>query len=162
MRAGVVKLRLVLTFHKIQNRFMKTLSVYLKDGKLTSTAGLAQAFGELRDGAYVVTIESRKKRSGNQNAYYFGVVVPMVTEGLKQAGFDAVRTREDAHLVMKSLFLKHHFTNPDTGEAIEWIGSTKSLKTVEFNLFLEQVWQWAASYLNLVIPSPNEQMKMWG
>lgn len=112
----------------------------------------------LPDGSYLVTIESTKKRTNDQNQYYWGVVVPAVYNGLREAGFNEVKSRDDAHLVMKSLFLKQHIPGKD-GEAFELIRSTTGLKTLEFSKYLMDIFQWASEYLGVVIPEPNEQLE---
>ena len=52
------------------------------------------AFRYLKDGKHLVTIKDVRKRSLPQNAYYWGVVVPMVLRGLRDAGFDEVENNE--------------------------------------------------------------------
>lgn len=131
---------------------------HISSGEITNKRTVRKAFESLDDGSYRAKIESAKKRTLSQNAYYFAVVVPMVKEGLQESGFDQVRTNDDAHLVLKALFLKRHFVNPNTGEAIEWIESTAKLKTVDFNSYLESIWKWGAEYLGIQIPQPNEQL----
>jgi len=110
----------------------------------------------LPDGNYEVEIKSTKKRSNDQNAYYFGVVVPMVYEGLKAAGFDAVRHKEDAHEIMKSLFLK--LTEERNGVTIERVTSTTELTTIGFAEYLMHIFTWALDYLGITIPEPNQQL----
>lgn len=85
----------------------------------------------------------------------------MVKDGLREIGYNEVRTNDDAHEVLKHLFLKKNYANESTGEVITVPGSTANLKTYEFNQFLEDIWQWAATYLNIQIPQPNEQTQMF-
>lgn len=140
---------------------MPEFPLYITEGQITNRSTVRNAFNALPSGRYIVKIERRKKRTANQNQYYWGVVVPMVKDGLINAGFDTVRTMDDAHQVLKSLFLKRHFVNPSTGEGIEWIDSTANLQTIQFNSFLEQIWQWASEYLSISIPMPNEQLSFF-
>jgi RNA-binding protein YhbY len=134
--------------------------LHITNGAITNPKVVREKF-TLKDGKYLVSIKSIKKRSLQQNAYYHGVVVPMVKEGLREAGYNEVRTNEDAHEILKHLFLKKKITSEKSGEEITIAGSTAKLKTVEFNQFLEDIWQWAATYLNISIPEPNEQMIMF-
>lgn len=132
--------------------------LHIKDSAVLNTVKFNQAFNNLKDGKYLIRIDSFKKRTLNQNAYYHGVVVPMIKHGLNNIGYNEVRTNEDAHEVLKHLFLKRNIVNHNTGEVMATIaGSTANLKTVEFNSFLEDIWQWAKEYLNIHIPAPNEQ-----
>lgn len=112
----------------------------------------------LPDGRYLVSIKSIKARSIPQNAYYWSVVVDLVYQGLKAAGFDAVRNKDDAHEIMKSLFLK---IKQERGEIkIERIQSTTELTTVGFMEYLLHISTWAADYLGVSIPEPNQQMEL--
>lgn len=129
--------------------------VHKRQGNFHNTERM-QAFNEsLPDGSYLVSITPTKKRTTDQNAYYWGIVVPMVHEGLRDMGYDEVKTKEDAHLVLRSLFLKKHI-----GE-LELVRSTTELKTTEFSTYLEEIGKWAAEYLNVVIPAPNTQLEMY-
>jgi hypothetical protein len=116
-----------------------------------------EVFNSLKDGKYLVQIKSIKKRSLPQNAYYWGVVVPMVKDGLQQVGYNDVKENEDAHEIMKYLFLKKKMKSELNDDEIIIAGSTADLKTKQFNIYLEEIWQWAAEYLNIQIPHPNEQ-----
>ena len=131
---------------------------HIKDSKITNKKTVREKFDSLTDGRYLITIKSVKHRTLPQNAYYWGVVVPMVFSGLRDAGFNDVKTKDDAHSIMKHLFLKRKIVNQVNDDCIEIEGSTAELKTVEFNTYLEEIWQWAAEYLGISIPQPNEQL----
>jgi hypothetical protein len=98
----------------------------------------------------------RKKRSNGQNSYYWGIVVPQVLRGLKEAGFN-VFSKDDAHDIIKFKFLKVNLEN-DSGEFVESFKSTKEMSTSEFKEFIEHLQIWASEYLNQYIPSPNEKL----
>lgn len=97
-----------------------------------------------------------KKRTDRQNRYYFGVVLPMITEEI--AGSQVAAEKEEVHRLLARHFL-------GTSEDIEgpFIGgiaflktpSTTSLNTVEFTEYIEAVRKWAAEFLNLDIPDPK-------
>lgn len=131
--------------------------IHIVNGEITNKITLRQAFNRLKDGRYIVKIDNFNKRSLNQNAYYHGVVVPLVKDGLNEMGYKEIRTNEDAHEVLKSMFLKKQIPN-EHGEFIELNGSTAKLTTVEFMEFKEDIQQWAAEYLGINIPDPNEQL----
>jgi len=114
----------------------------------------------LPDGRYLMKIDSSKKRSNNQNRYWWGIVVPMVREGLRDMGYDDVKTNEDAHEILKHLFLKKKVESSSNGDIIEVTGNTSKLSTVEFNLLIDEVIKWAATYLNIQILFPNEQTSL--
>lgn len=139
---------------------MPEIIVHIKDTEITNRRTVKEAFTGLSNGKYLVKIDSIKKRSLPQNAYYWSVVVPMVKQGLRDAGYNEVKTNNDAHEVMKQLFLKKRYRSEKTDDEIVIAGSTAELKTVAFNEYLEEIWQWAASYLGITIPAPNEQLTM--
>lgn len=135
--------------------------LHIKDSAITNKVAVRKFFNQLKDGKYLVRVDSFKKRTLPQNAYYWSVVVPMVKDGLRDAGYSEVKTNEDAHEILKHLFLKKKMVNEKNGDEIIIAGSTADLKTVEFNTFLEEIWQWAAEYLGITVPAPNEQLVMF-
>lgn len=132
--------------------------LYIEDGKIQNREEIRDQFQELKDGTYLIKISTRKRRGLNQNAYYWGVVCEMVRDGLKDAGYRSILTTDDAHEALKMLFLKKQIVNEETGECIESIGSTANLTTIEFSEYIERIIQWAAEYLSIVIPYPNEMI----
>lgn len=140
---------------------MKTqIFVHITHNEITNKKVIRKAFEDLKDGRYQVTIESNKNRSENQNKYYWGALLPIVKDGLRDMGYNEVKTNEDAHEVLKYLFLKKRIPNEETGEVIELLGTTTKLSTVEFNEYIDQIIQWGVEYLNIQIPLPNEQLQL--
>ena len=139
---------------------LNKIITYIQNGKIQNPKVLAAAFNSLQDGRYLIKIEDFKKRSPPQNAYYWSVVVPMVKEGLVCMGFNEVKNNDDAHIVMKHLFLKKVIKSQISDEEIIVETSTTDLKPEDFNRYLENIWQWAIQYLNIQIPQPNEQMSL--
>lgn len=137
------------------------LIIYISEGVITNRTKISEVFKTLPDGRYKVKIDPFKKRSNLQNNYYHGAVVPLVKDGLLNMGYDEVRTNEDAHEILKHLFLMRKIVNQQTDETIEIAGSTARLSTGEFNAFIDEVIKWGAQYLNIQIPLPNESMVMF-
>ena len=114
---------------------------------------------QLKDGEYVMTIERKKrKRSLMQNAYYWGVVVPLVKEGLLDVGYRM--TTEAVHEYLKGQFSITEIVNERTGEVLKSIGSTSQMTTSQMMDYFAEITQWAAEWLNIQIPQPNEQLKI--
>lgn len=114
---------------------------------------------QMRDGEYVMTIErKRRKRSLMQNSYYWGVVVPLVKEGLLDVGYRM--TTEAVHEFLKGQFAIIEVVNERTGEVLKSIGSTSEMTTSKMMDYFAEITQWAAEYLNVQIPQPNEQLKI--
>lgn len=136
----------------------RTCALHIENGQIGNAKHIRQAFEGLEDGIYKVTIKPNKRRSLRQNAYYHAVVCVMVAEGLRNIGYREVRDGEDAHGVLKSLFLKKKEINEETGEVLtEREGSTKKLTTGEMEEYLDRVRQWAVEYLGISIPLPGQQ-----
>lgn len=133
------------------------LMLHIRDHIISNHAAWKKLLNEIDEGSYFVKFEPRKKRTHNQNNFYWGCIVPIVKDGLRDVGFDDVKTPDDAHTVLKSLFLRKRIANHKTGEVIEMIGSTTELTTVEFNAFIEDIAKWSAEYLSCVIPEPGQQ-----
>jgi hypothetical protein len=127
--------------------------------KIIHASRFKESIKTLPNGRYKLTLEkSYRKRSNPQNAFYFGVVVQLVLEGLKDAGFTDMDA-EKVHELLKFKFLKTDIIS-ENGEVIETIGSTAKLTTTQFMEFLLNITHWAREYLNIEIPEPNQQMEM--
>lgn len=99
----------------------------------------------------VVVGKIQKSRSNKENAYYWGVV-------LKLIGEEIGLSTDETHEALKILFLKKHVDVQvkNKVEPVEYVRSTASLSTIEFEEYLENIRMWAASFLNCQIPLPNE------
>ena len=138
---------------------MVEVVIHINNRKVVNMKEFRDAFNQLKDGKHLVTVKDMRKRSIPQNAYYWGVIVPMVRKGLYDAGFDEVRTNDDAHEVLKHVHLRKHIVSKHTGEIItEIAGSSTTLSIPEFNDYIEAICKWASEYLGIIIPSPNEQI----
>jgi len=104
---------------------------------------------------YLITLEGkrvscevkkfRKKRTDQQNKYYFGVIVNILS---KQLGYEP----EEIHLMLRERFLRiHDEKHPDFVIA----KSTTKLNTQEFNEYIEAIQRWAAQELKIYIPDPQ-------
>ncbi len=131
--------------------------INITDQGIVNMTDLRDFFKQLKPGRYMLMAKDARKRSLPQNNYYWGVVVPLIRAGLYEAGFDEVRTNDQAHAVIKRYHLKNEVVSTSTGHILEQDGSTTELTPVGFNEFIERVAKWAAEYLGIVIPSPNDQ-----
>ena len=98
----------------------------------------------LPDGEYEEIIRKPKKqRSNEQNRYFHGVIVKLISEGI---GYSPDETKT----LLKMMFLlveKNGFVT---------CRETKDLSTVEQEEFNEHCRRWAAAELSINIPLPNE------
>ena len=104
-----------------------------------------EAYGYLQDleGKYVEVVvrKERSERSNNQNKYYWGVVLQLLSD---HTGY----TTEEMHCICKQQFLLIH------GQ-FDYVKSTTKLNTVEFEEYLDKIKNWSA-VLGVNIPNPNE------
>ena len=114
---------------------------------------------KLKDGEYILTLEKKtKKRSLSQNAYYHTVVVPIVCDGLNDVGYRVTRT--ETHEFLKGRFAREEKVNEKTGEVMEIKGRTSNMTTSKMMDYFSEITQWAAEYLKVQIPQPNEQLTL--
>jgi hypothetical protein len=107
-----------------------------------------------------VTIQKTKKtRSNPQNRFYYGLVIPIMQQCLKDAGY--LMTNESVHEMLKLRFLKESIlVNEETGEYLERIKSTTELSTTDFMEYILQIQKFAIEYFNTEIPNPNEELSL--
>jgi hypothetical protein len=140
---------------------MQEFILHIRGGEISNKSKVRSVFTDLKDGKYLIKIQSIKKRSLLQNAYWWGCLLPMVKEGLVNAGYDEIKSNEDCHEVLKALFLKENVVSKKDGNVIEVTGSTTKLTTTQFNELIDCVIKWAAEYLSIQVPYPNEPLIMF-
>ena len=93
----------------------------------------------------VVTVDrDRKRRSNEQNRYYWGVVLKLIAD---VTGY----TTDESHEAMRWEHLRKRKDGmPDTTH------KTSDLNTAEMEEYLTHVREWAAVKLGCYIPLPNE------
>ena len=129
----------------------------IKGGRIhiRNRRGFDQAISQFREGAEVeveVTIR-RATRSLPQNAYYWGVVVHLVSE---HTGY----TPDEVHEFLKMKFIPKRLAIADgNGEVCDEFvlaGSTRKMNTIQFGEYMEECRRFAAETLDCYIPDPNE------
>jgi len=110
----------------------------------------------------VVTFEkAKKKRSNPQNQYYWGVCIPLIQNGLKEATGE-FRTVENIHYkILLPLFAPtNEIVNTDTGESLCEKLSSSEMTTTQFCEYIMEIQKWAIEFLGIDIPSPNEHIEI--
>lgn len=100
-----------------------------------------------------------KRRSPAQNGYYYGVVVGMIQNAIKDE-WGELLTKDEAHELLKQNCNWKEVVNTATGESVKLAQSTANLSTMEFEEYLEKCRRFAEEYLNVRIPLPNEQTEI--
>lgn len=106
----------------------------------------------------LITFEKpKKKRSNNQNSYYWGIVIVLIKSALKDTGNNL--NTNDVHDLLRLKFLKETISiKEETGEVIERVRSTTELTTSQFMDYIAEIQQFAAEYFDLIIPDPNTEI----
>lgn len=139
----------------------------LHEGKLDLNRDeFSEGLRELGNGNVLISVKKiAKRRSALQNAYYWGVVLPKISQGFMING-QRLNPKDSEHLEEVHKFLKEKFlgfveneiTNLFTGEATitKELASTTKLKTHEFEAYLHECRMFASEYFNIEIPLPNQ------
>lgn len=114
-----------------------------------------QHLASLPDGNYRVTIVAHNKRSLQQNSW-FHAVLPDILQGLRDVGYNDIRTENDAKDFVKSMFFRKKVSNGT--DEVEIIEGTSDQSKLNFAEKAEDIIVWAATYLNLDIAPPGEQL----
>lgn len=120
----------------------------VENGKLHITNGpaFAKYIGSLNGDVMVSVQKKRRRRTIKQNAWYNGVILPLISEKTGE-------TTEAVHEAMKMHFNVRIIT---IGRMVIPIpGTTTTMTTTDFSEFIERVRAFAASELDLNIPDPN-------
>lgn len=141
----------------------KKITAYgqIKDGslRLSYIDKFKTAVRSLPNGRYKLVLSKiYNKRSNQQNNFLWGVIYPIVRDGLVDVGYDEFKNDTDyekTHSLCKYLFLETEIVNKKTGEVIETIRSTAELTTVEAMEYWADINRWASEYLGVIIPDPD-------
>lgn len=113
----------------------------------------------------VVFRKKKKHRSSEQNRYYWGVVVPMITDGFNDLGNPVTSSNPDdidaIHEFLKRRFLQPLNLHDANGEVHSAKYTTTNLSTSEMMDYIAQIQQFAAEYLNVTIPDPGQQAEFF-
>lgn len=109
-----------------------------------------------------VTIErQRRYRTSPQNNFYWGVVIPILQEGIKEATGE-VRDANSIHyqIILPLLAPDREIINTESGEVILEKITSSEMTTTEFCFFISDIQKWGAEFLGVDIPSPNEEITL--
>jgi len=116
--------------------------------KLRNEETFKEQLARMKGTVEIIVERTHSKRSLNQNAYYWGVMVKILSDEL---GYEP----DEVHEILKQKFNPQNLKIQDQEIVIG--GSTTKMSTIDFMAYVEQIQRWAASYLHISIPSPNEE-----
>jgi len=130
-------------------------SGYVKDGKVyfRNQTRISQEVLNSGWNEFEVVIQKRKKnRSLEQNKWMWACMALLA----EHTGY----TKDEMLAIVKFKFLKGELVDTKTGEVYEYLRSSADLTTTEFSVFMEELIQWSAETLQVVLPYPNEELKL--
>ena len=98
---------------------------------------------------WVTVTRQTKPHTDNQRAYYHAVVVEMIAAEIGE-------THDETHDTLKNKFLIGRTKQLSSGLLLQMPPSTKPLTTEQMTAYIEEVRTWAAQWLGLSIPDPNQ------
>lgn len=131
--------------------------LHIRNGKIENPGQVKKLFDQLRDGKWLLEIAKADKRSDQANRYYWGLVIPLVQNGIRDLGTEL--TKEETHEFLKAKFNYQEVVNNDG--VVENIPlSTTRLNRERFSDYLAKIQQFSAEFLNVVIPDPGQQLEI--
>ena len=129
--------------------------------KMLEKSFFAQFCNDHKGKRCAVVIKPISRKSDPLRRYYFGVVVAMFQQTFRRLGHNL--TKDDTHEFIKTLCpsMKREMVMP-TGEVVtRWQSiADKAFTNTDFLVYIEELKQWAAENLDLIIPDPNEFVGM--
>ena len=133
---------------------MKFSFIINKQGKIPkqAIADMQRWFVDNAGKKVTATLEKfKKERSKDQNAYYWAVIVKMISD---ETGYE----KNEVHELLAAHFIGTKKIKIG-GLEKEVYKSTAKLTTTDFMGYIEEIQRWSAEKLNLYIPDPNELEK---
>lgn len=109
---------------------------------------------------YITIRKATKQRSNNQNAYYWGVIIPISQNAIADV-WGEIWSKEKTHDFFKIQFCFEEKINESTGEIIKSPKSTTEQTTTQMEEYHEQIRQFMQEWFNVQIPLPNEEIELF-
>lgn len=123
---------------------------------------IGRALNEFRGKNVMLTVERKyNKRSSDQNRFFHGILNWYIQPALIEQGWNEAKSEAWTKEFVKEKVLKKEFYNEKTGEVTVIPGKTSELTTVEFMNMIAEIQMWAAEYLGIEIPDPNQQTEIF-
>lgn len=126
----------------------------------TNRKALNEAIQQHNGKEVTITIQRKKKtRSNLQNAFYFGVIVKLIQNAIKEQWGER-KSIDEVHEFLKQNL---HFTekvNESTGEIIRLAKSTTVDSTTDFMVYLDEISKFGKEWFNIDVPEPNQQIEI--
>lgn len=141
---------------------MKKISILtrVENGKFKRNISLIKKAVQNFEGKEIeITIKRKyKQRSLPQNAFYWGVIIPMFQELINEH-WGEIKSSEEIHEILKSQCNYTEKINQQTGEITKIPQSTTELTTAGWLEYEQKIRQFAMDFFNATLPEPNEQLE---
>lgn len=108
----------------------------------------------------VLTFEKPKKqRSNNQNAYYWGLLIPILQKSIKES-WGEIWSKEKTHDFCKMQFNFTERVNEDTGLILRVPKSTTENTTSSQEDLHSEIRNFIFEWFNIQVPLPNENITL--
>ena len=108
----------------------------------------------------VLTIaKAKKKRSNNQNAYYWGLLIPLTQNAIKTE-WGEIWSKEKTHDFYKLHFNYIEKVNENTSEVIKIPKSTTDNTTTQQEEYHTQIREFLKDWFNVTAPLPNDGLEL--
>ena len=126
----------------------------VKDGKLSgySRCNFEKELWKFESKRVEVRIQNKSARTVQQNRLWWAYVTILSN--------DLGYSKDEVHEILKFKFLQKEKVDEKTGETFPYLGSTAKLSKIEFGELVDKLQQWAVEQFNIILPSPDEQMKL--
>lgn len=121
---------------------------------------IKQAIASFDGKEIIITIDKAKKtRSNKQNNFYWGVCIPLIQSGLKDATGEFFGN-DNIHydMLLKMFAPTFDVVNVHNGLVMSRQISSSEMTTTQFCSYILEIQKWAAEFLNIDIPDPNEEI----
>ena len=142
---------------------MKKISITTDviDGQIKRNRNLvADAIKSFEGKTIILTIEKQtKKRSNNQNAYYHGVLIPILKNAIKDS-WGEMWSSERCHEFCKMQFNFYERANEDTGEILRLPKSTTENTTTAMEDYHSEIRNFIKEWFGVDCPLPKEKITL--
>ena len=108
----------------------------------------------------VITFDKpKKKRSNNQNSFYWGVLIPLMQSGAKDL-WGEVWSIDKAHKHLSNKFVFHESVNEKNGLITQTPKSTTELTTTGWEVFMTEIRIYLLEDFDINAPEPNQEIKL--
>lgn len=133
-----------------------TLTAKVKGGKISNPSKIKEAIQSFEGKEIQISIQKKKRqRSSQQNAYYWGLLLPLTTEAVKTE-WGEIWSNEKAHEFYKSMFLFNE--KQKEGKTVKVPKSTSENSTLQQEDYHLQIRGFLLEWFNVSAPLPNEQI----